>query len=99
LLTVSDKFINIVQHEWATIKGAIELVDARFLLMLIPLVIQLITLQDVAPIIGWIVLIAIVLVILFIIFKLIQYWSEQAEEEYAREHPEYVRPPDSEDQR
>ena len=84
----------------ATTEAPLDLMyEGLFLFMLFSFAIQLITLQDVAPYIGWLVLIAILLVLIFVIARLIQYWTNQAEEEYAREHPEYVRPPDPEDQR
>jgi hypothetical protein len=69
------------------------LVNAEFSSLLSHLPIQLVTLRDIAPIIGVIVLVAIVIAIIFVIYKLVDRWSKQAAREYIREHPEAAPPP------
>ena len=69
------------------------MVNAEFSFLLYHLPVQLITLHDIAPIIGAIVLIAIIIAIIFVIYKLIDHWSRQAAREYIREHPEAAPPP------
>lgn len=69
------------------------MVNAEFSSLLSNLPVQAITLRDIAPIIGGIVLIAIIIAIIFVIYKLILRWSKEAARDYLREHPESVPPP------
>jgi hypothetical protein len=71
------------------------LVNAGFSFLLSHLPIQLVTLRDIAPIVGAVVLIAIVIAIIFVIYKLVDRWSKQAAREYIREHPESAPPPEA----
>lgn len=57
----------------------------------------LLTIRDLAPFIGIVILIGIAAFIIFAIIKWSQYWTKKALEDYAKEHPE-VQPPGGEEE-